>query len=146
MNEIKKYLVEFNEEYFIKYLREDKSDSLSKLNMESCLEHDLDFDWEAYDYFIGELANRYDIDISNFFLNTHTRGMSYELRRLPTKLFLPLIGLKKWMVFDDVERIPLQIKHIVQAMKSKELNSKIIYESININESQKKVRDNMKVI
>lgn len=67
LNEIKKYLVEFNSEYFIKYLKEDKSYALSRLNMESSLENDFNFDWEAFDYFIGELANRYNIDITNFF-------------------------------------------------------------------------------
>lgn len=70
--------------------------------------------------------------------------MSYELRRVPTKILLPVIGLKKWMVFNEKERAPLQIKHIVEAMKIKELNSKTIYESINKNSCQIKVYNSMK--
>lgn len=139
LDQLKLLLLELNSEYLIKHLKEDKSKQFLNLELETCFEKDLGFDFECYDYFVGELNERYLLDVSSFYTNTHTEGMSYEIFRLFTKILLPIVGLQKWMVFNEFERVPLCVKDILDAMKSRRLCSKLIYERIQRNEVQNKV-------
>ncbi len=138
VKELIPFFEEFYTGYFHDYLLEKNKVLPLDISAETCLEKDLDFDWEAYDYFLGELGERYKVDVSGYYINVHTKGMSYELSLLPTKLLLPLIGLKKWMVFKEDSRVPLTIGDLVNALNSKKLSSVEIFREAKRNEYQEK--------
>ena len=136
---ITEILRQFYKEYFIEGLGIKNRILPSEIDLNTCLEDDFDFDFEEVDIFTCFLYEKKKIDISKFYQNTHIQGMSYELFRLPTKLLLPLIGLKRWMVFKRESRVPLKIKNLIYALKQKSLKSSDVFESIDRNNEQEQL-------
>lgn len=127
------FLNEFYSKYYMEYLGDINKKLPNSIDLNTNLENDLEFDFEAYDYFIGELSNRFGIDISDFYLNAHTRGMSFLFSFPLTKLLFPFIGLKKWMSFEKKERVSLCLGDILAAIQEKKLSSLTIFRNIERN-------------
>lgn len=140
ISELKPFFKEFYEKHFHQYLQEsNRSFNSNQISALTEFEGDLKFDFEDLDYFIGEFSHRYDIDISNFYPNLHVKAMSYELMLPFTKLMLPIVGLKKWMAFEEEKRVPLRVEDLLLAIEEKVLNSFSIYQNRRKTDAQERI-------
>lgn len=136
------YLKDFYLEYFNDQLELGKSLPIV-ITLDTTFDQ-LGFAAEELDDFVSGYENRFSVDVSEFYLNLHIEGLYYNFLIVFASLLSPIIGIKKWMVFNKKERVSLTTGDLIEGLDRGQLSSEIIYKSKIRTDRQEKIYQYLK--